>query len=381
MSEEMRPVRLGLAGTGFIGRIHWMCYRALPGIYAEPPARVMFDTVYTSHPNEADRFEFSRALPYDSVSSTCAQIDMLDVCTPNAAHRSLVEAAVAAHVRVYCEKPVDLSGELTLELARKADNAGVLNQTALVYRFLPAMAAARAIVRTGVIGDVVTWRAVLLHASYLNTQRAMTWRLSRKESGGGALVDLGLHMVDAVRMVVGEFEAVRCVTRTVVGERPSTGVPDGMSRVDVDDWALVTADLVNGSTGTIEVSRVHAGREGAFAFEVFGTKGSVTVDLQRGRAVIMDAASRDVTQDIVLDDPWVTYLKTAFPSSKMSMGPMCDMHAASIYTFLDGCTGGDVGFAARPTLAEAGWTHRVVDACYRSADTGNRVDVEHPQAS
>jgi predicted dehydrogenase len=154
-----------------------------------------------------------------------------------------------------------------------------------------------------------------------------------------------------------------------------------MSRVDVDDWALVTADLVNGSTGTIEVSRVHAGREGTFAFEVFGTKGSVSVDLQRGRAVVMDAASRDVTQDIVLNDPWVTYLKTAFPSSKMSMGLMCDMHAASIYTFLDGCAGGDVGFPARPTLAEAGWTHRVVDACYQSADTGNRVDVQRPQAS
>jgi len=377
----MRPVRLGLAGTGFIGRIHWMCYRALPGTYAETPARVVFDTVYTSHPNEADRFEFARALPYESVSSTCGQIDMLDVCTPNATHRALVEAAVAAHVSVYCEKPVDLSGELTLELARKADDAGIFNQTALVYRFLPAMAAARAIIRAGVIGNVVTWRAVLLHASYLNTQRAMTWRLSRKESGGGALVDLGVHMIDAVRMVVGEFEAVRCVTRTVVGERPCVGACDGVSRVDVDDWALVTADVVNGSTGTVEVSRVHAGREGAFTFEVFGTKGSVSVDRQRGQAIVMDAASRDVTRDVVLDDPWVTYLKTAFPSSKMSMGLTCDMHAASIYTFLDGCTGGDVGFLARPTLAEAGWTQRVVDACYQSADTGNRVDVQRPQAS
>jgi predicted dehydrogenase len=306
---------------------------------------------------------------------------MLDVCTPNATHRALVEAAVAAHVSVYCEKPVDLSGELTLELARKADDAGIFNQTALVYRFLPAMAAARAIIRAGVIGNVVTWRAVLLHASYLNTQRAMTWRLSRKESGGGALVDLGVHMIDAVRMVVGEFEAVRCVTRTVVGERPCVGACDGVSRVDVDDWALVTADVVNGSTGTVEVSRVHAGREGAFTFEVFGTKGSVSVDRQRGQAIVMDAASRDVTRDVVLDDPWVTYLKTAFPSSKMSMGLTCDMHAASIYTFLDGCTGGDVGFLARPTLAEAGWTQRVVDACYQSADTGNRVDVQRPQAS
>lgn len=377
----MQPVRLGLAGTGFIGRIHWMCYRAMPGMYAEVPARVAFDTVYTSHGNEADRFEFSRALPYESISSTCGSVDMLDVCTPNAAHRPLVEAAIAAHVPVYCEKPVDLSGELTLELARKADDAGVFNQAALVYRFFPAMAAARAVVRAGIIGTIVTWRAVLLHSSYLNAQRAMTWRLSRKESGGGALVDLGVHMIDAVRMVAGEFDAVRCVTRTVVGERPNVGVPDGMSPVDVDDWALVTADLVNGSTGTIEVSRVHAGREGAFAFEVFGTKGSVSVDLQRGRAVIADAASRDVTQDVVLDDPWVTYLKTAFPGSKMSMGLMCDMHAASIYTFLDGCTGGDVGFSARPTLAECGWTQRVVDACYASADTGDRVEVERPRTS
>lgn len=350
-------------------------------MYAEVPARVMFDTVYTSHPTEADRFEFSRALPYETMSSTHPQVDMLDVCTPNATHRVLVEAAVAARVPVYCEKPVDLSGELSLELARKVDDVGIFNQTALVYRFLPAMAAARAIVRSGVIGDIFTWRAVLLHASYLNTQREMTWRLNRKESGGGALVDLGVHMIDAVRMVVGEFEAVRCVTRTVVGERPSTEAPDGMSRVDVDDLALVTADLVNGSTGTIEVSRVHAGREGTFAFEIFGTKGSVSVDLQRGRAVVVDAASRDITQDVTFDDPWATYLKTAFPSPKMSMGLMCDMHAASIYTFLDGCTGGDVEFSARPTLVEAGWTQRVVDACYQSADTGNRVDVQRPRAS
>src|SRR5450756_932880 len=98
VSENMQPVRLGLAGTGFIGRIHWMCYRALPGVYAEVPARVMFDTVYTSHPNEAERFEFARALPYETISSTCAGVDMLDVCTPNAAHRPLVEAAVAARV-------------------------------------------------------------------------------------------------------------------------------------------------------------------------------------------------------------------------------------------------------------------------------------------
>jgi len=71
-------------------------------------------------------------------------------------------------------------------------------------------------------------------------------------------------------------------------------------------------------------------------------------------------------------------MKTAFPGSKMSMGLMCDMHAASIYTFLDGCTGGDVAFSARPTLAEAGWTQRVVDACYQSADTANRVAVQRP---
>ncbi len=379
MSEDRHPVRLGLAGTGFIGRIHWMCYRSLAGVYAEVPGQVILDTIYTSHPAEADRFEFARALPYEALSSTCAGIDMLDVCTPNATHRSLVEAAIKAHVAVYCEKPVDLNGELTLELARKADDAHIFNQTALVYRFLPGMAAARAIVQTGAIGEVVTWRAVLLHASYLSAQRPMTWRLSRKESGGGALVDLGLHMIDAVRMVIGEFEAVRCETRTVISERPSMAAPGGVSHVDVDDWALVTGHLVNGSTGTIEVSRIHAGREGTFAFEVFGTKGSVTVDLQRDQAVVMNAASHDMTQDIVLDDPWVTYLKTAFPSSKMSMGLMCDMHAASIYTFLDGCTGGDVGFLARPTLAEAGWTHRVVDACYESANTGDLVDVQHPQ--
>ena len=86
--------------------------------------------------------------------------------------------------------------------------------------------------------------------------------LQRVMEGWSVLVRLLIQVSydrHAVYMIVGEFEAVRCVTRTVVDERPSMGAPDGMSHVDVDDWAVVTADLVNGSTGTIEVSRVHAG--------------------------------------------------------------------------------------------------------------------------
>ena len=193
-------------------------------------------------------------------------------------------------------------------------------------------------------------------------------------------MDLGVHIIDAVRMVVGEFAGVRCITRTVVEERPVAGSAAGTASVDVDDWALVTGDLVGGSTGTVEVSRVHAGREGTFALEVFGTLGSVSVDLAHSKAVVMDASSRDITRDVVVDDPWSSYLKTAFPSPKMSIGLMCDMHAASIYALLDGVSGGQVTFAERPTLMEAAWTQRVVDACYASARSGERVPVDHPNA-
>ncbi|HNW84003.1 MAG TPA: Gfo/Idh/MocA family oxidoreductase [Candidatus Cryosericum sp.] len=373
-------VRLALAGPGYIGRIHWLCYRALPAVYSVIPAQVMFHTVLTSRPDMAERLAFAGAAPYDQAAAALGSADLLDICTPNAAHRSLVMAALASSRPVYCEKPVDLSGDLALELAREAEAAGVFNQVALVYRFLPAMAAARAVVRAGIIGDVVTWRAVLLHASYLNPKREMSWRLSSSESGGGALMDLGVHMIDAVRMVIGEFAAVRCVTRTVVGKRPIAGSSGNTAAVDVDDWALVTGELTGGSTGTVEVSRVHAGREGTFALEVFGTQGSVSVDLLQSKAVVMDASSHDITRDVVIDDPWLSYLRTAFPSPKMSMGLMCDMHAASIYTLLDGVTGGQVTFAERPTLTEAAWTQRVVDACYASARSGERVPVDHPNA-
>jgi predicted dehydrogenase len=129
----MKSVRLALAGTGFIGRIHWMCYRSLSGVYDPAPARVVFDTVYASHPDEAQRFEFQRVVPYADVAATCHDVDMLDICTPNAVHRPLAEAAIAAGIPIYCEKPVDLDGEHALELARRADAAGVFNQAALVY--------------------------------------------------------------------------------------------------------------------------------------------------------------------------------------------------------------------------------------------------------
>lgn len=375
----MKTVRLALAGTGFIGRIHWICYRSAPGVYSSFPAQVVFDTLLTSHPEAAERYGFRCALPYEAAAEACKAVDMVDICTPNAAHRSLVETAISCHLPLYCEKPVDLDGEHALALARHAEEAGVFTQVALIYRFLPALAAARAAVRSGVIGDVVTWRTMLLHASYLNPERPMSWRLSRSESGGGALMDLGIHVIDAVRMVLGEFASVQCQTRTVIGERPCVGACDKQTTVDVDDWALVMASLADGSTGTVEVSRVAAGREGAFAFEVYGTKGSVTVDLARNRAIVMDAQSRDITENVTLEDPWLAYLRTAYPSPKMSLGLMCDMHSASIFTFLTGLCGGNVAYPERPTLLEAARTQQVLDACYRSADADRREDVRYLQ--
>jgi predicted dehydrogenase len=108
----------------------------------------------------------------------------------------------------------------------------------------------------------------------------MIWRLNKSEAGSGALGDLGAHIIDLARHLVGEPRNVQALTKTFIPERPSA---DGKTRekVTVDDAFLSLVEFENGAIGTLEASRFATGRKNHQVIEINGSKGSLVFNLER----------------------------------------------------------------------------------------------------
>jgi predicted dehydrogenase len=109
----------------------------------------------------------------------------------------------------------------------------------------------------------------------------LLWRFDKRRAGSGALGDIGAHIVDLSRFLVGEIAEVSGDLRTFIKTRPLPGNPRRRGRVTVDDAALAIARFTNGATGTFEATRLALGRKNHNRFEINGSRGSLAFDLER----------------------------------------------------------------------------------------------------
>ena len=158
--------------------------------------------------------------------------------------------------------------------------AGVKHMVAFNYRFVPAIRQIRKIVDSGALGQIYHFRASYLQEwimPHYNTP--MIWRLQKSVAGSGALGDLGAHIIDLGRYLVGDIKSVSAMTKTFIPERPWG---DGtMGKVDVDDAFAAVVEFENGALGTLESTRFAAGRKNANTLEINAEKGSIRFNLER----------------------------------------------------------------------------------------------------
>ena len=187
---------------------------------------------------------------------------------PNNLHAEPSIAAARAGKHVLCEKPLALSPEEAHAMWRAAEDAGVVHATGFNYRFVPAVRLARELVRSGELGEIVHFRARYLQ-SWGWDALAADWHFDPEVAGTGAVGDLGTHVIDLARHLVGEIRAVGATVRTFVPGRR------------VDDSFVATIEFESGASGTLEASRLARGRINHNAFELNGTRGSVAYDQER----------------------------------------------------------------------------------------------------
>jgi predicted dehydrogenase len=270
-AEEVQPIGVGMLGYAFMGKAHSNAYKTLRYMTWPPP--LMPELVSIAGRSEeavseaARRYGFSeyvtdwRALVADD------RVQLFDNSGPNNLHAEPTIAAAEAGKHVICEKPLGRDADESYETWQRVKAAGVKHMCAFNYRFVPAVRLAREIIESGELGDITHFRG-----AYLQEWGAIDdelWRFDRSAAGSGALGDLGAHVIDLARYLVGEIETVGAVTATFQPGR------------EVDDAIEAVVTFEGGAVGTIEASRFASGRKNAFRWEINGSNGSLAFDLER----------------------------------------------------------------------------------------------------
>jgi predicted dehydrogenase len=273
-----------MLGYAFMGKAHTNAYKKIPYMMYPPPAVPRLVAICGR--TEAATAEAARRYGYEQAYTDWRrmlendQVQLFDNGGPNDAHAEPCIAAAQAGKHILCEKPLARTAEEAKEMLDAVARAGVKHMVAFNYRFVPAVRQARNLIESGALGRIYHFRAVYLQEWIMpHYATPMIWRLEKKAAGSGALGDLGAHIIDLGRFLVGEVKGVSALTRTFIKERPKAG--GGMGTVDVDDAFTAAVEFENGAIGTLEATRFAAGRKNHLVLEVNGEKGSIRFNLER----------------------------------------------------------------------------------------------------
>ena len=347
-------VPIAIVGFGSIARSHLSALRDLPVVRPGSVLPVV-STIVTERPaavrDEAEALGVRRVVETLEEALTDHELQLVDVASRNDRHAAQAREVLDANRALYLEKPIGRTRQEAESLATHALDVDLPSQPGLVLRYEPAIVEARALIREGAIGEVRHGRMGSFHGSYLDPARPTSWRLRAASAGGGAMLDLGVHLIDGLRFLLGEVRLVAASARTVVGSRPGADGAD--ETVDVDDWSWGELEVGNGAHVTVEASRIFLGAEGV-PFELYGTAGSLVGDLGTGRVALQRFDGREaVYREAARRDPYVRGVEALRPPARLSLGSFVDLHAAALHHVLLRVAGDDPAPGLAPTLADA----------------------------
>jgi predicted dehydrogenase len=393
----MRPLGVGVIGFGFIGKVHSHAHRSIPLLYSPVPVDTELVGV-TTRSEETGKAAVKQAGFKHWFSSAeeliaCPDISIIHICTPNSEHASALKLALSAGKHIYCDKPLALNLNEAQEISELASLSQGVHQMTFNYRFVPALMRARELTASGFLGDLFQFRIAYLHAGYIDPKRPYSWRTNFALSGGGAVADLGAHIIDLTRYLVGpgtgvtcggEFTEVDAELQTIIQERPdaSTGA---MRAVDVDDIAHLRCRLAGGARGTIEASRLATGVQDELRVELHGSKGSLKFNLMEPNW--LDAYDATIPEGPMGAGRGYTRIEctTRYPkpyslgATKNSVGWL-NFHIHSLFDFLSNVaesekTGKTILSPSSPGFEDGAAAQRVIDAALRSAKLSSRVSL------
>ncbi len=329
-------MRIGIVGTGFMGRTHAAAWAATEATIAgfvskEPEAANALAAQYQTQ-------------VYPDLAALIKDVDVVDVCAPTHRHHEMVLAAAAAGKHIVCEKPLARTVAQGQEMIAACAKAGVKLYVAHVVRFFPEYVQAKAQVDAGVIGKTAVLR--LTRGSFQPKKAVDNWFLDFEKSGG-MMLDLMIHDLDYARWVAGEVETV--FAKKLSSTQPGAGV----------DHGLVILTHKNGTISHVEGSWAYPPPMFRTKFEIAGSNGLIQQDGEQTASIGLHLRQEENT-----DVPDV-----ALPSSPLSEEPYTTQikafHKSLVAETAVPVTGAD-GLAAL----------QIALAAIKSAETGQPVKLE-----
>jgi predicted dehydrogenase len=291
----MSTIGVGLVGYKFMGRAHSNAYRQVARFFPVDPEPRM---VAICGRDETAVTEAARQLGWESIETDYHtlvnrdDIGLVDVSTPGYMHKDVVIAALEAGKHVLCEKPLANTLPEAQDMLTAWKKAGTIAMVNFNYRRVPAVQLAKRLIDEGRLGDIRHWRAVYLQDWLLDPSAPLSWRLKKELAGSGALGDIGAHIVDLSRFLIGDVTKVVGTLDTYIKQRPvevassggsglSMQAGDELGDVTVDDATSFLARFENGATGVFEATRLAPGRRNYNSFQINGSKGSISFNLER----------------------------------------------------------------------------------------------------
>ncbi|MCC6729008.1 MAG: Gfo/Idh/MocA family oxidoreductase [Chthonomonadales bacterium] len=348
-SKKSDVVRVGIVGVG-IGRVHARGYGKCPNAQLVALCDIDADRAR----RVAD--EFGVASVYSDYETMIAEasLDALSVCTPNALHAPVAVAALGAGIHVLCEKPLASSAAEGAKIVEAARKSKALFMVGMNNRFRGDTQVLKGYAEGGELGEIYYARCGWVRRYGIPGMGG--WFTRKATSGGGSLIDIGVHALDLTLYLMGSPRPASVFGATYAKFGPEGkgmggwGVPVKGGAFDVEDLAAAQVRFDNGATLTLEASWAqHCAGERLYS-EVYGTQGGATLEPLR---VFTEHHGKPV--DILPQHPEV------------------NGHEAEVAHFVDCIVQGRQPLA---TVEQAQDVMKILDGIYESARTGASVAVK-----
>lgn len=289
-AEATAKPRLGFLGVGWIGR-HRMEAIARSGtseiVAINEPVAELGAQAQAVAPQAKLTRSFDELLD--------SHLDGLVIATPSALHAEQAVAALERGISVFCQKPLGRTAEETRRVVEAARTADRLLGVDLSYRFISGIGQIRELIRAGELGHV--YAADLVFHNAYGPDKA--WFYDPKLSGGGCVIDLGIHLVDLALWVL-DFPRVRQVSSRLF----AGGEPLLERSVTVEDYATARLDLEGGTSVQMACSwKLHAGCDAMISAAFYGTRGGAMLRNLNGSFFDFAAERFEGTSRVALDAP------------------------------------------------------------------------------
>ena len=370
-----KKLGIGVVGCGFMGRTHSNAFGKVNRFFDleyQPVLTAVCARNVASAEAFAENWSFTSFETDWRKLIARADVDLVDIASPNDTHAEIAIAAAAAGKIVMCEKPLGRNAAESEKMVAAVEAAGVPNMVWYNYRRVPAVMLAKQLVDEGRLGRIFHYRAKFLQdwtiSADLPQGGAGLWRLDASVAGSGVTGDLLAHCIDTAMWLNGPIDTVTAMTETFIKERSHT-ISGKVEPVTIDDASAFLARFHNHSLATFEATRYARGHKALYTLEINGADASIMWDLHdlhrlqyfdhsdEGR--VRGWRSLHITDS---DHPymkhwWVPGLQIGYEHTFIHQ----------VADFLEALAGGK---SASPTFREALATDYVTDAVLQSGRSG-----------